>query len=423
MTETISQALQEAQKTLLQKQAAVRQLRLVQGLPVDRHLSPGASQYRQQQLNAEEFPQPSMAEQISSLPAHLGWGSVMATAVIRTALKRHGEQREEAAPSGLDACLRHSSQPADPPKSPPQIADNNRKQVESVKLYPDIALGMLRQEQAPAGRIWLLLRAMDAQGRGWLYVDDVRALLTRKGAQFRVCGWRHLRNLLHDGEGLFWHRDKERIWLHSAANVAISLEVARLTGRPVALPVEVLLKGIGTVRAHFYASFHSGRKHDNPVSRATLEDISGVNAPVQRYYEKATGVRKQRNLAVGEQYTDQNVQNRAWHHGSAVFDFIDHHGRQGPEKRHYVAWWLPNSYEGCHQNCPKGRMKKINRQIALVKNGRRGTVCRTRLFHHDGAGAAKAHRRSDGTIDMYWFNEHGRRKPYKLWYSMVMEGG
>jgi hypothetical protein len=191
----------------------------------------------------------------------------------------------------------------------------------------------------------------------------------------------------------------------------------------VALPIAVLLKGIGTVRAHLYASFHSGRKHDNPISRATLENISGINAPVQRYYEKTAGVRKQRNLAVGEQYTEQNVQTRAWHHGTAVFDFIDHHGRQGPEKRHYVAWWLPNSYQGCHQSSPKGRMKKINRQIALVKNGRRGTVCRTRLFHHDGARAAKAHCRNDGTIDMYWFNEQGRRCPHKLWYALVMEVG
>lgn len=297
------------------------------------------------------------------------------------------------------------------------------KRAKTVTVYPDIALGMLKQEKAATGRVWLLLRYLDRDGRGWLTVEQTRALLTRKESDLRVCGWRQLRNLLREGQGIFWHRDKERIWLYSAANVAVALDVTQLTGRPVALPVSVLLAGMGAVRAHFYASFHSGRKSKNPISRGTLEEISGVIPPVQRYYEKATGVTKQRNLAVGEPYTEQDIQARAWHHGSAVFDFIDHHGRQGPEKRHYVAWWLPNSYQGCHERAPKGRMKKVNRQIDLVNEQARGNGLRTRLFHPDGSTAARAHRRSQAGLDMYWFNERGRRKPYKLWYTFFVEGG
>ena len=99
---------------------------------------------------------------------------------------------------------------------------------------------------------------------------------------------------------------------------------------------------MGLVKAHFYASFHSGRKHNDPISRETLEEVTGIPARMQREYEKIAGISKRQNMAVGERHTAENVQKRAWLQGTAVFDFIDHHGRQGPQKRHYIAWWQPS---------------------------------------------------------------------------------
>ncbi len=408
-----SAALLEAQTKLLQLRSEIQARRKAAGLPVDRARQPS---------NAPPWT-PSkpatLTDSITTLPDHLGWDSERFTAVLRSRQQRQAEATRRAQSPKLTwiskpasiACARLSS------PTPPEILSTTSPGDATVKLYHDLTLGMLRNELAAPGRIWLLLRYIDVDGRGWVTVDQARTLLTRKDSPLRVVGWRQLRNLLRAGQGIFWERGSERIWLRSVAKVATQLDVKRLTGRPVALPVSSLLQGMGEVKAHFYASFHSGRKRNNPINRDKLEEISGVPARTQRAYEKAAGVGSQRNIAVGEKYSKENVQKRAWIHGNAVFDFIDHHGRQGPEKRHYVAWHLPNSYEGCHQHSPRGRMKKINREIDLVKQRARGNGLSERLFHTNGADAVKGHSRN-ADVDVYWPGTKGQRKPKGLWYVL-----
>ena len=302
----------------------------------------------------------TLAEMVAALPPHLGWGGAPITAAIRAAQQRQQETAVHNQVRNLPHCPQpnYSSSAPSPDALPPS--------EQCVKLFPDIALGMLRQEQVAPGRVWLLLRHLDSEGRGWLRIDIIREQLTHKDSALRLCGWRQLRNLLRQGEGIFWRRDKTHLWLRSAGKAAAALGVARLVARPVALALKILRGGIGSVRAHFYASFHSGRRSQQPISRRTLEAATRVAARTQRLYERETGVKRRRNMAIGERYSAENVQKRAWAHGKASFDFIDHHGRQGPEKRHYIAWHLPNSYRGCHDPSPKGRMQKINRQIDLV---------------------------------------------------------
>jgi hypothetical protein len=142
---------------------------------------------------------------------------------------------------------------------------------------------MLRKEQVAAGRIWLLLKYLDDSGRGWISVAAARDSLSRKNAELRVCGWRQMRKLLARGEGLFWRRAGDRIWLRSAAKVAAALGVVRLSGSPVAFPVDTLLQGIGDARAHLFATFHSSRvpisavgATDKLIARKTLRDLSSA---------------------------------------------------------------------------------------------------------------------------------------------------
>ncbi len=274
---------------------------------------------------------------------------------------------------------------------------------------------MLKTNLAAPGRIWLLLRYLDQDGRGWLAVDLVRQQLCHKESALQVCGWRQLRNLLHQGKGVFWQRDKSRIWLKSAARVAVALEVDRLRGRLVAVPLEALLGGMGQVRAHLYATFHSGRpgkeeeKPGNPISRATLRKISHVPARTQRLYEQRAGVAVRPNMAVGERLTEKHLQERAWQHGRATFSFTDSEGKHGPAGGRYVAWRLPNSYQGPHALSPKGRTKKINHQIDLVNSRVQGNdldrasvqQAFDRLFHPDGREAGRAYNR-DPRRDIYW---------------------
>lgn len=289
---------------------------------------------------------------------------------------------------------------------------------ETIKLYPGLVVGILQQRMAGAGRVWFLLRHLDKNGRGWLSVEVVRGCLTDKTSPHYLCGWRQLRNVLQAGQGVFWQRDETGIWLRSVAKTAVSLGVERLTGQPVLVPLKVLLSGLDEVKAHFYASFHSGRKQPAPISRQVLQTVTGVPARTQREYEKLAGIYPQRNIGVGELYTAEKEQQRAWTQGTAVFDFVDYHGQQGPVRQRYVAWHLPNSYSGCHQLCSKGRQKKINREIILVNQKVRGKGFQgCQLFHPNGAAAGRAYNRHDGQ-DHYWQQGRSRQDGVSIWFVL-----
>jgi hypothetical protein len=297
---------------------------------------------------------------------------------------------------------------------------------------------MLRDGQAAAGRIWLLLRYLDKDGRGWVYVDEARNRFTKKQSAYRVCGWRQLRNLLHQGQGIFWYRDKKRIWLRAASKVATALNVDRLAGRPVSVPVSALLEGIGNVRAHLYAGFHGGRIKDTqhklpamPIARKTLAEITGVGRRSQRAYELKIGLKVRQNFAIGERTDLERRQNQAWLHGQALFEIKDYRGRQGKRGRTYLAWQLPNTYESIHKQQPKGRQKRINRELAdlfmkgMTGNGEEeverqsssGQQKFAKHYYASGALAAKAYDRNPGQ-DKNWWRENTVRNRLGVWHVL-----
>jgi len=123
-----------------------------------------------------------------------------------------------------------------------QQPDNENNPVDQVRAYPSLLAAYLKQKHVPAARLYLLLQALDQVGRGGFDVDQIRATFTSKKSKFYICGWRRLRQILNDGEGIFWQRDTAaRLWLTSPARVAIALEVRGLHGQPVAIPTAALL--------------------------------------------------------------------------------------------------------------------------------------------------------------------------------------
>lgn len=363
-------------------------------------------------------------------PDHLGWGSIRLTAALKAA-QSHQAKTKDGEPDG-------NLTPT--PEPQPKISEFNGRQAGSpnrsrqVKLYPDLALGMLKNKQEAAGRVWLLLQFMDEAGRGWLHLDEVRRRLTQKNSSLYVCGRRQLRKLLARGDGLFWQRDEDRIWLRSTVKVAAGLSIHRLSGHPVALPIEVLLQGIGNVRAHFYASFHSGRSQgrshpaqSKPISRATLEKICHVSRRTQRRYEKRAAVCQQSNFAIGQANREEEMQEQAWLRGRAVFRFTDHQARLGQKGERYTAWQLPNNYIGPHQRQPKGRQKRMNRELAdLFKKGMTGNGDElvhgfrpgdSRLFYNRGYSAAASYNRSPDR-DLYWRSRLCQPDHYQLWHVL-----
>ena len=86
---------------------------------------------------------------IASLPAHLGWGSEAVTRNLRA-----GRQRRQVASDRATALTGEWESQLVVPRC--QVAEevcelSGIDRPQYVKIYPDIALGMLRQEQAAAG--------------------------------------------------------------------------------------------------------------------------------------------------------------------------------------------------------------------------------------------------------------------------------
>ena len=417
-TTTPSPNLQEANRRLHQLRTQAQGQRQIDGLFYSRSESVSPATAMESAAAA-------------SLPTHLGWGSKPLSAVIRQqqpACADDSKWPHRLAETATSTRL--STGTSAMGSASASTPSQSTTDTPVVKLYPHIGLGMLRQEKTAPGRLWLMLHHLDVSGSGQLRIDNMRTTLTAKQSRMRLCGKRQLRNLLRDGDGIFWTRDKERVWLHSAARVAYALDVERLTGRPVSVPVSALLAGIGSFRAHLYAAFHSGRmkksrhrmragasRQSMPIARETLAQLSGVGQSSQRTYEAKTKVNVQTNYAIGEVAQGESWESRAWANGQAVFALKDYRGEQGKKGQTYLAWQLPNSYSGTQTQRPLGRQKRINRTLKdLVTKGMPGNSEETRetqgrsaesstalekRYYPNGKLAARAHGR-DLTQELYW---------------------
>jgi len=269
----------------------------------------------------------------------------------------------------------------------------------TVKVYPMLLAAMLKANLATAGRVYALLRADDHQGRGCHEIADVRELLTSKDSAWRVYGRRRLRDILAEGDGIFWTSDdRGRLWLNGPATIAGALGCGRLRGFPVNMPIAPLLAGLAETKAAFLAAFHAGRAdaegNSAPISQAAICELTGISPATQRRYHKIAGVEVQHNIAISDQPWREHMADATYERGRGVFRFVDKQGQRGKRGRGYVAWHMPASYTSPYSQSPKGRQRKINRQIDLVISTARGNsrVIYRRYFLKGGA-ALKAHSR------------------------------
>ena len=255
-------------------------------------------------------------------------------------------------------------------------------------------------------------------------MDYARSKLTDKSSPLHVCGWRRLRQILRQGEDIFWQRDDQnRLWLRGAHKIAQKLGLNRLHGLRIDLPLKTLLGGIQAVRAQFYAAFHSGRRRSAPISRECLKELTGLPERTQRSYDHIAQVERERNMAIGPRYNKIAAEEQAWLRGRGMFHFVDSQGQQGAPNGEYVAWHLPNSYQGPHSTRCTGRQKRINQRLSgLVLQGMRGNISSEieKLFWPNGAAAGRAYNRA-GENDAYWPQNKAECKPYLLW--RVLTGG
>ncbi|MBK8989524.1 MAG: hypothetical protein IPM39_26285 [Chloroflexi bacterium] len=375
-----------------------------------------------QSPTADFAPESALSAIVENLPPHLGWESTAVTAHLRQwsianrqlLIVNEGEAVAAGAmPAGRDP---HATFP-----NPPTALDTPQSEIRNpqsaIILLPALVLAFLRKERAAEGRLWLLLRHLDAAGRGWISKQTAVAHLTDPTSPLCLYHERYLRLLLARGDGLFWQwvtGEDGRIWLYRPERVAAALGVERLDGRRVALPLADLLASLSVVKAHFYASFHSARTGGgadglsgasadgprapgsappsglpgSPISRATLAALSGVSRRTQQRYEAQAGVHSQANFALGAPLTEAGEEEMAWQYGRGAFAFHDVTGQHGRPGARYQARQLPNSYSGPHR-----RMGRRPNRRQYGRQGRRAVDLRRQGDAGNGRSEGKPSRR------------------------------
>jgi hypothetical protein len=240
---------------------------------------------------------------------------------------------------------------------------------------------------------------------------------------------------LAEGDGIFWTRDKERVWLRSAVKVADLMGVERFQGKMVEMPAFTLCDTIVKVRAHLYASFHAGRGGEGarrqegkktrgpvfaaPIARETLKRLTGVGRRSQQVYERETRMAVSHNVAIGKRICDHE-EATARTRGTAYFTLKDRKGKL------IEAWQLPNSYRAPHASLGRGRQKYLNQHLNDLRMKREAgneqmeeeKICRR--YFEDGKNAGKAYNRNPDE-DVYWRHSQSRSGK-QVWNGLLGNG-
>ncbi len=247
----------------------------------------------------------------------------------------------------------------------------------TLKVYPMLALAAKRLGLIRGLEVWHLARALDTEGAG---VVSYETLKERGVSLMGVSAFKRAHTCAHR-VGLYTLGEKwggsKVIALSGLERVARMLKVNTLGASPVALSANVL-RSLPDFKAALWAAQHEGRsKRAAPITRATLEAITGLPVRTQRDYEQRAGVTVTRNYARSniEAETPQGTQlnkNLTTRYASAtaqgmaethpgVFTIYDKESG-----KYLVAWALPSSYKTSLQKTKRGMMTKVNRHLREV---------------------------------------------------------
>lgn len=266
-----------------------------------------------------------------------------------------------------------------------------------LKTYPALFDAAHQQGRDRQYRLWTIARFLDPKGSGRIPVARLEEFATDTHA--RGLSASVLCRLLQAGDGTFWtvyEADGERwIKLRGLANVSEALGVEKLRANPVYLELRYA-RSLRAFRAACLYSRFAGDELSNPISRKTIEKISGVKPRTQRAYARALGDRLdvQQNAA---------TTSREWSRGDDVPDghFVDY---VDGETR--VLRWLPNSYRLHFLVAPRGMTRHVNRQLRGHSARTPGAEARNvkRLFYKSARGAV---RRMQQLAEGDWFYHPG----------------
>lgn len=227
-------------------------------------------------------------------------------------------------------------------------------------LDPELGRVAVGLHKAALLRLWLLGRRLSsaAGGAGWCQTT------TLWSAVGNVRGWqitrRHFRRLLTKGDGLFWTRHNDRLYLTGIAKLAQELCVlAGLRGRGELIETNSpgMLKSVWVpldgsheqFEAHIYLSWLSA-KHSKTFSRELLEKLWGRTANTLRQWESA---HLSETLTVIPSFALVQDNETPIHYGA------DYHPAM-----HSRVFQLPNTYAArARQHPHSGQRRKVQHTV------------------------------------------------------------
>ena len=241
-----------------------------------------------------------------------------------------------------------------------------------VKTYGELNCEGLRTGQDRELVVWYLLRHLDAQGSGRVFLDRLAKVVTGK----RLWSQTNLERRLARGEGRFWKvittKHGQQVRYRSLEAVCEALGVV-----PYRDPVGVPLRAFGRLavtRAYLYAAWVGDRQ----IGREMIMQLTGLPETTQRRYEKLSGVTIEKNVSV-----------RAYQEGDQLapgrWVARDRQGRLCYNVR------MVNRYSTQLQAFARGQLRKVRQSLrgaekaALVVGGRR--------YFRDAMQAAKCRNR------------------------------
>ena len=239
-----------------------------------------------------------------------------------------------------DACLGAGRPPGQIPSSqlPPQ-GDSL-----FVKLYPELSAAALKARLGKELALWYELRALNVTGSGRLLLFNAVIDLVCIFGYAQSTAYR----LLRAGDGKLWGIDtfgQPRIKIYGLKAVSMYLDT-QFVSRPVLVKAEDFKTA---KRACLYASFFKPEGSTaKPISRDSIQDVTGIKKRQQRRYDKVAGIKRVANFAF---YQDGECL-------APLFDLVS-----GKAQQWQIIRRLGNIYHSKALTGHRGMVKRINGEL------------------------------------------------------------
>ncbi len=257
----------------------------------------------------------------------------------------------------------------------------------AIRLIPNLSIAALQHGLDKELAMWYCLRAINHWGSGHLEAQIAIKALTLHFHYSKSTAYR----ILSSGNGVFW--DERTIsGTHRLQIKICSLKkVTRYFNTPCGryfleiAPQDFVGTGnnrISLQRSWLYASFHKPKGiRAHPISRASIQEATGVNQRSQQRYDKATVTR------VANYANTQDAVGKV----TPILELVD-----GKCRQWLVYKRLPNTYYCRAQQSTVGMLRKVNTAVRQSFIG--GEACYLRRFFLTTKSYIKCHQRH---VDSY----------------------